>query len=336
MAVFRIGIIQFDDLSPTFSTTNTTGSGIPNQSFTVDGNASPITLFIDDDDSDFDDGFIDPPGNSTNNNNQLVAEPVTINGTEYGPAASGGTPEDQVELEFAFTTDDGQVFYVVRVNGVNVGLTGPTLPQAGQSFTVDSASDGEDEPYANLACFVSGTPIDTPSGARAVEEIRPGDPVLTYDSGPMAVREVAQRTLSVAELLAHPHLRPIRFEAGAIGNARPLHVSPQHRVLLRGPRAELLFGESEVLAAATSLVDGRQVTRAALTGSVTYHHLIFEAHQLVLSDGAVSESLDPNGAAAQDPAVTEFHALFCPIPRPDPGLVRPSLTCREARMLMRG
>ena len=35
-----------------------------------------------------------------------------------------------------------------------------------------------------IPCFTAGTLIDTPSGPRAVEELRPGDLVTTRDHGP--------------------------------------------------------------------------------------------------------------------------------------------------------
>ncbi len=55
----------------------------------------PITLFIPDDDSGLDDGFIDPPGNSMSATNQLIVEPMTTNGVAYVLVTAGGTPEDR-------------------------------------------------------------------------------------------------------------------------------------------------------------------------------------------------------------------------------------------------
>ena len=43
---------------------------------------------------------------------------------------------------------------------------------------------------------------------------------------------------------------PVLIPAGALGNTRDLLVSQQHRMLVTGWRAELMFGEPEVLVAA--------------------------------------------------------------------------------------
>ncbi|MEM9426140.1 MAG: Hint domain-containing protein [Pseudomonadota bacterium] len=339
MPVYSIAIIAFDDVSPAFSTTETVGGSVDGDTFTIASGAEPITIRIDDDDAEFDDGFIDPPGNSTGANNQLVAEPVTINGVSYGPPSAGGTPQDQVELEFAFTTTDGDTYYVVRIDGVNVGLSGPTLPQPGQTFTIDSTSDGEDAPYDDIPCFVSGTLIDTPMGERPVETLEPGDLVETVDDGPQPLLRNLSTVLSRDRLGAMPNLRPIHFAPDTVGNTRAMRLSPQHRVLIRGWRAELLFGETEVLVPAKALVNGRDVRIVPPTVRITYHHLLFDRHQLVISDGAITESLYPQGAIARGTevqALREFAALFGTDPvgeRPSALLVRPVITMRDAQVL---
>jgi hypothetical protein len=43
--------------------------------------------------------------------------------------------------------------------------------------------------------------------------------------------------------------------------ARPLHVSPQHRILLRNRVAQRMFGAAEVLVAAKALLDLPGVTQ---------------------------------------------------------------------------
>lgn len=134
---------------------------------------------------------------------------------------------------------------------------------------------------------MAGTLIDTPEGPRAVEDLRAGDLVLTLDNGAQPLRWIGQRTVSGQGVMA-----PIRFEAGAIGNEVELRFSPQHRIMLDGWRAELLSGESQVLAAAKHLINDRTI-RQVPCDEVTYVHIMFDEHQVVLSHGARTESFHP-------------------------------------------
>lgn len=158
-----------------------------------------------------------------------------------------------------------------------------------------------------IPCFVAGTRIQTPSGEVAVEHLRPGDLVQTLDDGPQPLRWIGVRRVAATGDLAPVHLR-----AGALGDHRTLMVSPLHRVLIGGPHCALLFGEDEVLAAARDLVDGRSVTRRQ-GGEVTYAHLMFDRHQIVLSEGLPSESYFPGSqtqALFTPGQVAEISALF--------------------------
>ena len=71
-----------------------------------------------------------------------------------------------------------------------------------------------------------------------------------------------------------------------------MRVSRQHRMLVTGPRAELLFGSDEVLVRAEHLVHLPGVAHA-LEPEVTYVHILFDRHEVVLADGAWSESFQP-------------------------------------------
>lgn len=158
-----------------------------------------------------------------------------------------------------------------------------------------------------VPCFVAGTRILTPGGEVPVESLRSGDLVCTLDDGPRPLRWVGRRTVAATGDLAPVHIR-----AGTLGEHRALSVSPQHRILLRDLRAELLFGEAEVLVAAKDLVDGRAVVRRE-GGEVEYVHLLFDRHQVVLSEGLPTESFLPGpvGLNAFERAVQdEILALF--------------------------
>lgn len=166
-----------------------------------------------------------------------------------------------------------------------------------------------------IPCFTPGTLIDTARGPVPVEEIAVDDLVLTRDSGYRPVRWVGRRDLSLADLVAHPELRPIRIGQGSLGPncpARDMLVSPQHRMLITGARAELIAGETEVLVAAQHLT-GRPGIARAKAEAVSYIHLMFDEHEIVRADSAWSESFQPGQASLdgmEDVQRDEILALF--------------------------
>ena len=195
-----------------------------------------------------------------------------------------------------------------------------------------------------VVCFTSGTRILTERGPVAVETLVPGDLVVTRDNGLQPLRWVGSRHLSHAELQARPGLRPVRIGPGALfgaGPASPLLVSPQHRVLVEGARAELYFGETEVLVPAKHLVGLPGVSRECPAEGVSYVHILFDRHEIVLSNGLWTESFQPAERTlnALDAAVrAEVLELF-----PELGgeaaafpAARMSLKAHEARTLVAG
>jgi hypothetical protein len=145
-------------------------------------------------------------------------------------------------------------------------------------------------------CFTEGVLIRTAEGARAVESLRAGDLVWTADGGPRPLRRLLSRRLGPEELAADPGLRPILIRAHAFGPGRPardLRVSPQHRILVTGWRSALHWGADEVLVPARALADGVRVEVDAAAAEVTYYHLVFDRHEIVESEGLLSESYLP-------------------------------------------
>jgi hypothetical protein len=195
-------------------------------------------------------------------------------------------------------------------------------------------------PPAAVTCFGVGTMIDTAAGPRRIETLRPDDMVLTRDRGPQPLRWQGGSHVTASGLEARQNLRPILIREGAVGAGSPdrdLIVSPQHRVLVRSRIAHRLFQEGEILVAAKHLVGLPGVEVTIPSKGVTYFHLLFDRHEIVLSNGAWSESLFTGPQALNfidDAARREIFALF-------PGLAggqapqpaRRLLTGWEARQL---
>jgi Ca2+-binding RTX toxin-like protein len=193
-----------------------------------------------------------------------------------------------------------------------------------------------------VPCFTPGTLIRTDRGDVAVEDLMAGDQVLTRDHGLQPLRWVGRRQLSGPDLMCNPDLQPIRIARGALGDRQPnrsMLVSPQHRVLLAGAGVELLFGEVEVLVPAKHLVGKVEATSAMPAEGVTYIHILFDRHEVVLSDGLWTESFQPaeRTVSAMDAAVRdEVLALFPELAETDACQMgaRLSLKSHEAKVLL--
>jgi Ca2+-binding RTX toxin-like protein len=191
-----------------------------------------------------------------------------------------------------------------------------------------------------VPCFTPGTLIATAEGAVPVEDLCVGALVLTRDNGLRPLRWIGRRDLDADMLARQPDLVPVRIRAGALGHGRPdrdMLVSPQHRLLVTGAGPERLFGAHEVLVAALHMV-GRPGIDRAQPGPVSYLHLLFDRHEIVLSDGAWTESFQPGDRtlAGMDAAQRREIGLLFPqlLAGARFACARRSLRGREARALL--
>jgi len=167
----------------------------------------------------------------------------------------------------------------------------------GQQYEIISVGPSNDPSvaYSSLyVCFTPGTMIATPSGARAIETLGPGDLVRTIEGKFVPVLWSGQRELRLDDMAGHPESMPVRFEAGSLGDNLPekaLEVSPQHRIMLKSRIAERMFGQDEVLVPARFFVGLPGITRVRGIRPTLYIHLLVSGHQVLVANGAPAESL---------------------------------------------
>lgn len=242
------------------------------------------------------------------NDNGVIARQGgdNINGVDIRAVYVG----DTVTVEYpdgSTETITGVTFYLANGQEVFSPIDGKTLEDAtfvSASWVPSNTSVTPEQ--MQLTCFTPGALIDTPDGPRAVETLSVGDKVKTLDNGAQTIRWIGRRVVRGAAEFA-----PIRFMPGAIGNTRALRVSPQHRMLIRGWRAELLYGEQEVLVAAKHLVNGDTI-HCAPCDEIEYIHLCFDRHEVIFAEGVATESFHPGDMIlGQDRALlAELKALF--------------------------
>mmetsp|Transcript_18381 Transcript_18381/g.29679 ORF Transcript_18381/g.29679 Transcript_18381/m.29679 type:complete len:357 (+) Transcript_18381:226-1296(+) len=225
---------------------------------------APFTLTVNDTAAPIQENFAADGGNITLNIGGSVSGAWNVTFVN----ASGGMNQQFVNvsgnqiLSFATTSEYSSIVF--------------TPTGAGNFIQVDSLN-------ANIECYLEGTGIATPAGDVAVQDLRPGDVVLTADGGQTTVKWVGEQPVQTR--LTHPaKVNPICLSAGSIAPNVPmqdLFVSPDHAIAIDG-----------ILYNASALVNGQSIYMVAqmpLNG-FTYYHVETDAHELILAEGCASES----------------------------------------------
>ncbi|WP_299549889.1 Hint domain-containing protein [uncultured Tateyamaria sp.] len=275
-------------------------AGSPTFTLQLRPGATGTRVFIDDDDAVFDE--VDAT--------QSLGEAVDLDGTNYAVGTTINTAYDLINTATGHQVTSfhfgGDGFQQGAVDGI--ASTVELVPGTAYTFNTERTSHQQPNQYANfVSCLASGAMILTPDGSRAVETLRVGDLVQTEDAGPQPVRWVGARTVAGVGDFA-----PVRLSAGFLGLEQPLFVSPQHRMLVEGADIELMFGVDSAFVAAKHLCDGRR-GRVTPCAAVTYHHLMFDTHEVIWANGARTESFLPEimGLHGLDRAARdELFALF--------------------------
>ncbi|MEM7075154.1 MAG: Hint domain-containing protein [Pseudomonadota bacterium] len=256
----------------------------------------------------------------------------------------------------------GGTLEISQINGVNVTAGSVLTLTSGQQITVNGdgtisvLGDGDVENVSftyevtsstgqtdvgfvtlnSVPCFVAGTHILTEQGDKAVETLSPGDMILTRDEGMQPLRWIGRRRVAGTGDFA-----PVRIAARTFGPHNEIWLSPLHRVLIRDGLAELLFGDREVLVAARDLVNDHSV-RVEPRAEVEYVHLLFDRHQVIISEGLATESFLPGPQiihSFEAEMVAEVYALFPELERDTAegygAAARQMLKPYEARVLSR-
>ncbi|NAZ35545.1 Hint domain-containing protein [Rubellimicrobium sp. CFH 75288] len=135
-----------------------------------------------------------------------------------------------------------------------------------------------DARLAPLAGLAGGTLVLTLRGEVAVDDLLPGDRIITRDAGAQTLRAVESLAARVA---------PVRIVAGTLGHNRPgrdLVVGPGTLIHLRDWRARVLHGAARAVAEAARLADGEFVVQERPRG-LTLHRPLLDGPHVLYADG---------------------------------------------------
>lgn len=166
-------------------------------------------------------------------------------------------------------------------------------------------------------CYCPGTLIATPQGERPVEELEIGDPVLTAGDQVRPVHWIGRRAYDPLFAYGNRDVLPIRIRAGALAEGLPrrdLMISPLHAMFIDG-----------FLIPALHLVNGTSIIQIELPETIRYIHVELESHDLLLAEGAPSESFLDDGSRGMFHNAEEYKTLYPAMPSRMPQYCAPRL-----------
>lgn len=172
-------------------------------------------------------------------------------------------------------------------------------------------------------CFLTGTSVTMSDGSqKAVEELSIGDSVQAIDGSSHAIKWMGQRQVSVQFADAKSQ-NPICITAGALGDNTPvndLYVSPDHAMYV-----------DEVLVQANALVNDVSIYQVAeMPEDFFYWHIELASHEIILAEGAATETFVDNEARNRFDNAAEFDALY---PNAEPVAEMPIARVKSKRQL---
>ncbi len=178
---------------------------------------------------------------------------------------------------------------------------------SGTYLTTETESGGSGTVLV-VACYCRGTRIATACGEMAVEDLRIGDLVMTASGQQRPVHWIGQRSYSARFAATSLNVQPVLFRQGSLGNGLPcrdLYVSPEHAMYLDG-----------VLIPAHLLVNGVSILQTVADQNIEYFHIELETHDILLAEGAPSESFVDDNSREMFHNAAEYYRLHAKQTKP--------------------
>ncbi len=151
-------------------------------------------------------------------------------------------------------------------------------------------------------CYCRGTLILTDKGEVAVEDLKIGDLLVTKSGAARPIRWIGTRSYNGRFAAGNRDILPVLIKADALGDnvpKRDLWVSPLHAMYLDG-----------VLIPAMHLVNGTSIVQVESFDTVEYFHLELDTHDVIVAEGALSESFIDDDSRAMFHNAPEYALLY--------------------------
>jgi len=185
------------------------------------------------------------------------------------PSDLAATSDNSVNYEFRTALASSQLLLTGEVDGDSID-GGPFTNTLELQFT------------SSAPCYCPGTLIKTKRGQKKVEQLKIGDKVMTASGEARRIKWIGRRSYSGRFVMGRKDILPVCIKAGALEHnvpKRDLWISPNHAMFL-----------DRMLIEAKDLINGVSVVQAESVESVEYYHVELDSHDVIIAEGALSES----------------------------------------------
>jgi len=204
----------------------------------------------------------------------------------------------------------------VTENGVTHTLQlDPTQDFAGDFFHLFAdPTAGTDIVENTTPCYCPGTLILAERGEVPVEKLEIGDLVMTRSGMLRPIKWIGRRGYSGRFVLGRKDILPVCIKADALGENMPrrdLWISPHHAMYFQGdfPAADAACRDG-VLIEAKDLVNGATIVQAESIETIEYFHIELDTHDVIIAEGAMSESFIDDDSRGMFHNAQEFYVLY--------------------------
>ncbi len=197
-------------------------------------------------------------------------------------------------------TSSGSVVYTQQLEGNYTGFYFNTA--AGPITGLDTLITASETP-----CYCRGTLILTDRGEVPVEDLRIGDRLVTLSGAIRPIRWIGRRSYDGRFAAGNRKVLPVLFRRASLTDDSPrrdLLVSPLHAMFLDG-----------MLIPASALVNGTSIVQLEAIDRVEYIHIELDTHDVILAEGAASETFIDDDSRGMFHNAAEFHLLYPDAPR---------------------
>ena len=194
----------------------------------------------------------------------------------------------------------------LAVTGINLngGTIFDSLGDEAQFSTLPSFGNVEID--TGVACYCPGTLIATARGEVPVERLSIGDKVMTASGSLRPIKWIGTRSYGGRFIMGRKDILPVCFKAGSLGDDAPRHdlwISPRHAMYFENE-------SGSVLVEAKDLINGVSIVQAEQVDEVEYFHIELETHDVILAEGALSETFVDDDSRAMFHNAHEYALLY--------------------------